>query len=598
MCGGGDWGVRLCQTGGTEEKVVAYVAHAFDALLYCFLPLVFSLLLRLLQGRQLWARLGKRTLVIADVPYVHQLLEVYVSKMFALSYSIASIDVHGANPIDHFVHRFTHRVTRGVLLAVGRPDGRLCSQTKCESWVLMALLQARSIVNLGAAAEAVTIGHNPHTTSLIKNHLVLPSNRPKFLCEKLLGVDDFEPLKRMASRQHAVTAGKGHNAFDELDSQVVGLHLCAEGSVQRARRLGLSMLAHGTSEIVEAESDNPATRNAILSALELDVQRLLDSQSPLEELCENRFLSLERLLAFQVMFHKMAGTVAGLWPLSFAIWRSQSCLRIATTAAPVSAADLEREWLESSNDPSLDATVHRRPSRGGGGSSSSFTRLSDALSIVIPQGSSMHGHSRSKSPGGSLHDRSHRGGGGSGGGAVSPGHSLHQRLAGALLPRTPGAAGAAAPGPNAAAAAAGAGVSAGGAEGAAQLGLNRARSTGALQRGASEGDLNSLEGSHRGHWRPAPGRALDMPPGGSLRGGLAGLSSLGASSSMLLSTLLEGPPDDAHLANPGSAARSPAPVLEWGSLAPSQEGLYKQASTQQKSAPEPGGSGKDVDSIV
>jgi hypothetical protein len=25
---------------------------------------------------------------------------------------------------DHFVHRFTHRVVRGVLLAVGRPDGR------------------------------------------------------------------------------------------------------------------------------------------------------------------------------------------------------------------------------------------------------------------------------------------------------------------------------------------------------------------------------------------------------------------------------------------------------------------------------------------
>jgi hypothetical protein len=45
--------------------------------------------------------------------------------------------------------RFTHRVVRGVLLAIGRPDGRLCTQTKSESWVLMALLQCKSIINAG-----------------------------------------------------------------------------------------------------------------------------------------------------------------------------------------------------------------------------------------------------------------------------------------------------------------------------------------------------------------------------------------------------------------------------------------------------------------
>jgi hypothetical protein len=43
-----------------------------DSLLYCFLPLFFCIILRLVQGRQLFARLGKRTLVIGDVPFVHQ----------------------------------------------------------------------------------------------------------------------------------------------------------------------------------------------------------------------------------------------------------------------------------------------------------------------------------------------------------------------------------------------------------------------------------------------------------------------------------------------------------------------------------------------
>lgn len=33
------------------------------------------------------------------------------------------------------------RVVRGLLLAVGRPDGRLCSQTKNESWVVLGLQQ-------------------------------------------------------------------------------------------------------------------------------------------------------------------------------------------------------------------------------------------------------------------------------------------------------------------------------------------------------------------------------------------------------------------------------------------------------------------------
>ena len=44
--------------------------------------------------------------------------------------------MHGANPVDHFVHRYTHRVARGVLIAIGRPDGRLYSQTTAESWIL------------------------------------------------------------------------------------------------------------------------------------------------------------------------------------------------------------------------------------------------------------------------------------------------------------------------------------------------------------------------------------------------------------------------------------------------------------------------------
>jgi hypothetical protein len=45
-----------------------------------------------------------------------------------------------------------------------------------------------------------------------------------------------------------------------------------------------------------------------------------------------------------VVFHEMAARVAAFLPLQFDISRSQSQLRVATTAAPISAAELEREW--------------------------------------------------------------------------------------------------------------------------------------------------------------------------------------------------------------------------------------------------------------
>ena len=72
-----------------------------------------------------------------------QSVEAFVSKLFALSYSIASVTVFSGNPCDHLVHRHTHRVVRGTLLAVGRPDGRVLSLAGAESTCLLSTKQAR-----------------------------------------------------------------------------------------------------------------------------------------------------------------------------------------------------------------------------------------------------------------------------------------------------------------------------------------------------------------------------------------------------------------------------------------------------------------------
>ena len=75
------------------------------------------------------------------MPPSPQSLEAFVSKLFALSYSIASLAVASANPSDHLVHRHTHRVVRGSLLAVGRPDGRLNALSAAENTVCLSVNQ-------------------------------------------------------------------------------------------------------------------------------------------------------------------------------------------------------------------------------------------------------------------------------------------------------------------------------------------------------------------------------------------------------------------------------------------------------------------------
>jgi len=47
----------------------------------------------------------------------------------------------------------------------------------------------------------------------------------------------------------------------------------------------------------------------------------------------------------------MVASVAAFTPLAFDISRSQSQLRVATTAAPISAAELEKEWAMDAAGP-------------------------------------------------------------------------------------------------------------------------------------------------------------------------------------------------------------------------------------------------------
>ena len=133
-----------------------------DILLYIFGPWLWSMGLRYLQGRPIAARTGNRTLVIGDSPWVHRMLQAYVSKLFSLSYGIASLNVHSGDPKDHMLHHYGHRVIRGTLVFLGVPDGRRHPMQKDdESAVVMTGKQASGVRHVRSGAEIVALGHNP-----------------------------------------------------------------------------------------------------------------------------------------------------------------------------------------------------------------------------------------------------------------------------------------------------------------------------------------------------------------------------------------------------------------------------------------------------
>eukprot|EP00536_Pseudo-nitzschia_multiseries_P000329 jgi/Psemu1/233447/estExt_Genewise1.C_40265 len=176
--------------GVVEGHIITYFLRFLDSCIYFWLPQICITIIRIVQGRDLRHRMVGRTVVIGDIPWVSQCADAFLSKCFAVSYSIAGLNVLHGNPSDHFVHRHTHRVVRGTLAIFGRPDGRLSALSTAEGSVCLSVNQASSIQSHGGTCESITIGHNPFTLNLSKTGIFLKRHRPLFLCERLLIEND------------------------------------------------------------------------------------------------------------------------------------------------------------------------------------------------------------------------------------------------------------------------------------------------------------------------------------------------------------------------------------------------------------------------
>ncbi len=348
--------------------------------------------MRYSENRPLSARPGKRTIVIVDTPMVHQMTENFLSKLFSQAYSTCSIDVHGASGLDHFVHRFTHRVTRGLLMAVGRPDGRLCCLGKCsdihnsyfiyliiiclllaksEAAVILACKQAAFVQNPdyigdGAGPEILTVGHNPFAPNMgCCHHITLNSKtRRKFVDEYL--------YERLYLASVPFTQAILHNLIKTQNSENEELKSTLPYGVQhinpnvlkrapnalfmdfveyakeagvllRTRSTVMAQGEKGDPKSVSVQSSDPGERLAFSSKLDQMTKNIQDYQKVVQQFYECRIAQLERYLSFCVIFHSMASaTCKPLFKHPWNIARSQSNLRVATTSSPISSTPLEK----------------------------------------------------------------------------------------------------------------------------------------------------------------------------------------------------------------------------------------------------------------
>ena len=489
---------------GVGWWLVGLAIQFADALVYVFFVKMVTWLDRYLWGRPFWARFGKRTIVVVDSPCVHQLVEIFVSKLYAQGYSFCSVDVHGASGMDHFVHRFTHRVVRGLLLAVGRPDGRLCClgkdnvsffissdacmlkstfliraphcyyqpSAKSEAAVFLAAKQAAFIRNPdfpgpSGGPEFVTIGHNPFQPIVgLAHHIQLRGGGPngmsrrkfvdEYLYERLFMatkpftkailralalshehakenglIGGSSPLMRNAQATstgsevavHGNAAGTASGIFKDTTSEDLGSLTSHHGTASvhgyrlprkpsfktgahdgeplpfgthhidpsqlftspaHAKANTGSMAAETQSVVADSmfaefvlnskgllnaktlatvgkeveKSNDPAVRLAFATRLDSETRAIQDRQELVQHFYETRIASLERYIAFCVMFHAMAEATRAPWlQFPWDIARSQSNLRVATTAAPISAGGDDGGGAEAS--PETKKCAHK-----------------------------------------------------------------------------------------------------------------------------------------------------------------------------------------------------------------------------------------------
>ena len=276
-------------------------------------------------------------------------------------------------------------------------------------------MQASSIQNLGVTCESISVGHNPFKLPLSARGVTLPGNRALFLCEKEFELrakaekqrsekaaamieqmnmdgskhsvqsgatadDDGSFLRRagvskatleLMTDKKAISAEEGFGAPMSASALLGAMEgiLKDPSTGQPSRSLALAAVARNPDLIKDLKTSaakperfgrieplNEPFLGAWMATSaklkKLSTQGLMERQQLVQTLYEGRYASMQRLVAFFVMFHEMGKQVQDFWPrvsgglLGYDMSRSQSIMRIATTASPVSGMEVRLRALE------------------------------------------------------------------------------------------------------------------------------------------------------------------------------------------------------------------------------------------------------------
>jgi hypothetical protein len=100
------------------ELAVGTGVNLLDGLLYIMFPVLVHRIIRYVEGTPLYHRFGKRSIIIADNPWIGRCMESYVVKLYALAYGFVTPEVHSSDPVDPMIHDQACRSVRGLLVAV------------------------------------------------------------------------------------------------------------------------------------------------------------------------------------------------------------------------------------------------------------------------------------------------------------------------------------------------------------------------------------------------------------------------------------------------------------------------------------------------
>ncbi len=181
-----------CPPGPALRSMSGFWATTADFMVAVWAPfLITTLIYRTFTGRPRWARMGPPSMVIGDLPFVHQISTAFVSKMGARAPGSMTMNVHGGNPEDHLGARFTHRIVRGLQLISALPVDQMAKEA-----VKVTLRQAKAVRNgifgnrLVSGAEVTTIGREDFSDKNITDHHINIQGQ-------ILNATDSEVIKKM-----------------------------------------------------------------------------------------------------------------------------------------------------------------------------------------------------------------------------------------------------------------------------------------------------------------------------------------------------------------------------------------------------------------